>query len=87
MEAGSMAVESRETEEYGGLARLRVGLLEIYRSEFEKLKSKNFKKMTDPPKGTEGGSRFRRMVDGGEANVPVIEREILQRGGYGFQNA
>jgi hypothetical protein len=47
MEAGSVAVESGETKEHGGLVRLRVGLPEIYRSEFKKSKSKNFKKMTD----------------------------------------
>lgn len=58
MEAGSVAVESGEIEKHGGMARLRVGLLKIYRSEFGKHKSKNFKKMTDPPKGSEGGSRF-----------------------------
>jgi hypothetical protein len=80
-------MESGETEEHGGLARLGVGLPEIYRSEFEKPKSKNFKRMMDPPKGSEGGSRFRRIVDGGEADVAVIERENLQKGGYGFQNA
>jgi hypothetical protein len=74
MEAGSVAVESGETEEHGGKACLRVGLPEIYKSKFEKLKSKNFKKMTDPPNRTEGGSRFRRMVGGGEADVAVIER-------------
>jgi hypothetical protein len=74
MEAGSVAVESGETEEHGGMARLRVEHPKIYKSEFEKPKFKNFKKMTDPPKGTEGGSRFRRMVDGGEADVAIIER-------------
>jgi hypothetical protein len=50
MEAGSVAVESGETEEHSGMARLRVGIPEIYRSEFGKPKSKNFEKMTDLPK-------------------------------------
>jgi len=68
MEAGSVAVESGETEEHSGMARLRVGIPEIYRSEFGKPKSKNFEKMTDLPKWTERGSRFRRMVGEGEAD-------------------
>jgi hypothetical protein len=58
MEAGSVADGSGEAEEHSGMAHLRVGLPEIDRSEFEKPKSKNFKKMTDSPKGTVGGSRF-----------------------------
>jgi hypothetical protein len=50
METRSVSDGSGEAEEHGGMARLRVGLPEINRSEFEKSKSKNFKKKLDSPK-------------------------------------
>jgi hypothetical protein len=50
MEKRSVADKSGEAEKHGGMTRLRVGLPEIDKSEFEKPKSKNFKKLSDPPK-------------------------------------
>jgi hypothetical protein len=80
MEARSMEDGSDEAKEHGGMVRLRVGgLPEIDRSEFEKPKSKNFKKMTDPPKRMVGGSRFRQHGGCG-ADIAVIERKNLKRG-------
>jgi hypothetical protein len=73
LETKSVADGSGEAKEHGGMARLRVGFPEIGRSEFEKPKSKNFKKLSDPPKGTVGGSRIRKDGGGG-ADVGVIER-------------
>jgi hypothetical protein len=73
METRSVADGSGEAEEHGGMARLRVGLPEIDRSEFEKPKSKNFKKLSDPPKGTVGVSGIQEDIGGG-ADVAVIER-------------
>jgi hypothetical protein len=63
MEAGSMEDESDEAEKHDGMAHLRVGLPEIHRSEFEKPKSKNFKKMTNPPKGMVGEAESDCMVE------------------------
>jgi hypothetical protein len=74
MEVRSVAKGSREAKEHNGMTRLRVSLSEIERSKFEKPKSKNFKKMTNPPKETVGGSRIRQMGKGGEVDVAVIER-------------
>jgi len=73
METRSVEDGSDEAEEHGGMARLRVRLPEIDRSEFERPKSKNFKKLSDPPKRTVGGSRIREDGGGG-ADVAVIER-------------
>jgi hypothetical protein len=74
MQVGSVAKGSGEAKEHDGMACLRVRLSEIDRSKFEKPKSKNFKKMTNPPKGIVGGSRIRQMGKGGEADVAVIDR-------------
>lgn len=74
-----MSDGSGEAEEHGGMACLRVGLPKIDRSEFEKLKSKNFKKKSDLPKGTVEGSKIREDGGGG-ADDSIIERENHKRG-------
>jgi hypothetical protein len=79
METRSVSDGSSDAEEHGGMARLRVGFPEIDRSEFEKPKSKNFKKKSDLPKGTIEGSKIR-QDGGGGADDAIIERENLKRG-------
>jgi len=79
METRSVSDGSGEAEEHGGMAGLRVRLPEIDRSEFEKPKSKNFKKKSDLPKGTVEGSKIR-QDGGGGADDAIIERENLKRG-------
>jgi hypothetical protein len=74
METRSVADGSSEAEEHGGMTRLRVRLPEIDRSEFEKPKFKNFKKLSNLPKETVGGSRIREDGGGGGVNVAIIER-------------
>lgn len=78
MLARSMEDESDEAEEHGGIARLRVRLSKIHRSEFEKPKSKKKKNLTDPPKGILRGSRIR-LHGGGGVGIAVIERKNLKR--------
>lgn len=79
METRTVSNGSGEAEEHGGMARLRVGLPEIDRSEFEKPKSKNFKKKSDLSKGTVEGSKIR-QDGGGGADDAIIERKTLKRG-------
>lgn len=50
-----VAAGSREVQEQGGVARLRVDLPEVDRSGFEKIKSKNFEKGVKPRLGAAGG--------------------------------
>ncbi len=73
-----MANGSDEADEQSGVVRLRVEFPKVDRYEFEKPKSKNFKKMTDPPKRMVGGSRFRQHGGCG-ADIAVIERKNLKR--------
>jgi hypothetical protein len=79
METRSVSDGSGEAEEHGGMVRLREGLPEIDRYEFEKPKSKNFKKKSDLPKGTVEGSKIRQDRERG-ADDAIIERENLKRG-------
>jgi hypothetical protein len=65
MQRGLVAHGSGEAEEHDGVARLRVELLEVNRSDFEKPKSKEFKKMMDSQMGTIGGCGIRTIGDGG----------------------
>jgi hypothetical protein len=43
-----MVAGSCETKDHGGVAYVRMGFLEVDKSDFEKIKSKNFKKEADP---------------------------------------
>lgn len=49
------ATGSREVQERGGVVRVSLWLLEMSRSNFEKIKSKNFKKATKPRLRKAGG--------------------------------
>jgi hypothetical protein len=66
METGPVGDGSGEAEEQGGVARLRVELLKVDRSEFEKPKSKNFKEVVDPRMETTGGGGIRAVGNGRE---------------------
>jgi hypothetical protein len=85
METRLVANGSGEAEEHGGVACLRVELPKVDRSEFEKPKSKDFKKMMDPRIRTAGQGGIRTIVDG-RANKIDIQRYYLKRGRYSLQS-